>query len=228
MNTDLANNNSTKELDKNITESKTVTKEEKKTPNGFKKESTTTITRTTSMTNGSSNKVTKSQSSHKVTSSFLSSKGPERPVTSSMPWAKAAVSRPKKVTSLSRDVPDQPTEKRNTFFQEFDRRREKIHNLVNGENGRQVPYRRGDENNAHRTKDLLLHLLEKWGENEEEAERSAGGTSNGLRHQSISLGWSPSSELAQNSMSSVHAFYQRQTSDDKVKRKKVTLKHSDF
>lgn len=233
MNTDLANNNSTKELDKNVTETKTVTKEEKKTPNGFKTESTSTVTKT--MTNGNStSKITTSKSSHRVTSSFLSSKEPEKPITSSMPWVKSVPIKAKKVTSLNRDVPDQPTERRNTFFQEFDRRREKIHKLVNGENGRQLPYRRGDENNAHRTKDLLLHLLEKWGENEEEAERSAGGTSNGGRHQSISLEWSPSTELAQNSMSSLHAFYQRQTSDDQTQKKKKmnstfqTLKHSDF
>ncbi|KAG7304998.1 hypothetical protein JYU34_010432 [Plutella xylostella] len=223
MNTDLANNNSTKEIDKNITETKSMTKEEKKIPNGFKKETTTTTTKT--MTNGNANQtnITTSKSSHKITSTFLTQRLPEKPMTSNMPWAKAATTRAKKLTNLSRDVPDQPKERRNSFFDEFDRRREKIDKLVNGsENGRQMPYRRGDENNAHRTKDLLLHLLEKWGENEEVEERSAGGTSNGGRHQSISLEWSPSNEVAQNSMSSVHAFYQRQTSDEKTHRNKIT------
>ncbi|XP_063537797.1 obscurin-like isoform X1 [Cydia strobilella] len=223
MNTDLANNNNVKELDKNITESKTVTKEEKKLTNGFKRETNTTVTK--SVTNGdASNKGKKlftSKSSHRVTSTFLAEKEPTRPVTSSMPWAKSA--RSKKVTNSSRDVADQPLERRNSFFNEFDKRREKIDKLVNGsENGRQVPYRRGDENNAHRTKDLLLHLLEKWGESEVEGERAAGGTSNGGRHQSISLEWSPSNQLAQSSMSSLHAFYQRQTSEDKAQRKIIT------
>ncbi|KAL0879363.1 hypothetical protein ABMA27_003130 [Loxostege sticticalis] len=226
MNTDLANNNSTKELNKNVTESKTVTTEEK-LPNGFKKE---TRTFTTTMTNGNASskekKIFTSKSTNKISSSFLIDKEPEKPMTSKMPWAKSTTSttRSKKVTHLSRDVPDQPIERRNSFFQEFDRRRDRIDKLVNGtENGRQLPYRRGDENNAHRTKDLLLHLLEKWGENEEnDAERTAGGTSNGGRHQSISLEWSPSNQLAQNSMSSLHAFFQRQTSEEKTQRNKVT------
>ncbi|KAL0829716.1 hypothetical protein ABMA28_003214 [Loxostege sticticalis] len=226
MNTDLANNNSTKELNKNVTESKTMTTEEK-LPNGFKKE---TRTFTTTMTNGNASskekKIFTSKSTNKISSSFLIDKEPEKPMTSKMPWAKSTTSttRSKKVTHLSRDVPDQPIERRNSFFQEFDRRRDRIDKLVNGtENGRQLPYRRGDENNAHRTKDLLLHLLEKWGENEEnDAERTAGGTSNGGRHQSISLEWSPSNQLAQNSMSSLHAFFQRQTSEEKTQRNKVT------
>lgn len=223
MNTDLANNNNVKELDKNITESKTVTKEDKKLTNGFKRETNTKVTK--SVTNGdASNKEKKlftSKSSHRVTSSFLTEKESTRPVTSNMPWAKSA--RSKKVTNSSRDVADQPLERRNSFFNEFDKRREKIDKLVNGsENGRQVPYRRCDENNAHRTKDLLLHLLEKWDESEVEGERAAGGTSNGGRHQSISLEWSPSNQLAQSSMSSLHAFYQRQTSDDKAQRKIIT------
>ncbi|VVD02317.1 unnamed protein product [Leptidea sinapis] len=219
MNTDLTNNNSNKEMDKNSTEIKR-SRDEKRLPNGFKTETKTF----TKITNGDATdrKVITSKSTHKITSTFLTDKEPERPMTSKMPWVK---SRPKKrVTSTSRDVPDQPTDKRNTFFDEFDRRREKIDKLVNGsENGRQVPYRRGDENNARRTKDLLLHLLEKWGETEEvEAERTAGGTSNGGRHQSISLEWSPSNQLAQNSMSSLHAFFKRQTSEEKLQRKKVT------
>ncbi|XP_063384631.1 myosin light chain kinase, smooth muscle-like isoform X1 [Cydia fagiglandana] len=224
MNTDLANNNNVKELDKNITEPKPVPKEEKKLTNGFKRETNTTVTK--SITNGdASNKEKKlftSKSSHKITSSFLTEKEPTRPVTSNMPWAKST--RSKKVTISSRDVADQPLERRNSFFNEFDKRREKIDKLVNGsENGRQVPYRRGDENNAHRTKDLLLHLLEKWGESEVEGERAAGGTSNGGRHQSISLEWSsPSNQLAQSSMSSLHAFFQRQTSEDKAQRKIIT------
>lgn len=222
MNTDLANNNNMKELDKNVSETKEYMEE--KIPNGFKKESRTTVTKT--VTNGDASINTKrlytSKSTHKISSTFLTDREPEKPMTSKMPWVKSA--RPKRVTNLSRDVPDQPVDKRNTFFQEFDRRREKIDKLVNGtENGRQLAYRRGDENNAHRTKDLLLHLLEKWGESEDvEAERTAGGTSNGGRHQSISLEWSPSNQLAQNSMSSLHAFFQRQTSDEKTQRKKLT------
>ncbi|KAI8441038.1 hypothetical protein MSG28_009309 [Choristoneura fumiferana] len=220
MNTDLANNNNVKELDKNITETKTVTKDEKKLTNGFKSQTVTSVTK--SVTNGDASFKEKSlftsKSSHRINSSFLTEREPVRPVTSNMPWAKSA--RSKRVTTSSRDVANQPLERRNSFFDEFDRRREKIDKLVNGpENGRQVPYRRGDENNAHRTKDLLLHLLEKWGESEVEGERAAGGTSNGGRHQSISLEWSPSNELAQNSMTSVHAFYQRQTSDEKTQRK---------
>lgn len=223
MNTDLANNNSMKELDKNLTENKKLSKEETKLPNGFKQETKSTVTRT--VTNGDSTSKEKrlflSKSSHRISSSFLTEREPDRPMTSSMPWAKSTKS--KKVTNLSRDVPDQPIERRNTFFEEFDKRREKIDKLVNGtENGRQRPYRRGDENNAHRTKDLLLHLLEKWGESDIEGERTAGGTSNGGRHQSISLEFSPSNELAQNSMSSLHAFFQRQTSDEKIQRKKMT------
>lgn len=223
INTDLANNNSVKELDKNVTETKTVTKEEKKLPNGFKKENNVVITKT--FTNGDATtkerRIFTSKSSHKITSSFLSDREPERPMTSNMPWARST-SRAKKVTNLSRDVPDQPLERRNTFFEEFDKRREKIDRLVNGsENGRQLPYRR-DDNNAHRTKDLLLHLLEKWGENETEGERTAGGTSNGGRHQSISLEWSSSNQVAQNSMSSLNAFYQRQSSDEKTQRQKIT------
>ncbi|XP_045504574.1 myosin light chain kinase, smooth muscle-like [Colias croceus] len=221
MNTDLTNNNSMKEMDKNVLEKK-VSREEKKTQNGFKTETESTFKKI--YTNGdakSEKTVFMSKSSHKINSTFLKEKEPERPMTSKMPWVKT---RSKRVTSTSRDVPDQPTDKRNTFFEEFDRRRDKIDKLMNGyENGRQMPYRRGDENNAHRTKDLLLHLLEKWGETEEvEAERSAGGTSNGGRHQSISLEWSPSNELAQNSMSSLHAFFRRQTSDEKMQRTKLT------
>lgn len=222
MNTDLANNNNAKELDKNITETKTVTKDEKKLTNGFKSQTVTSVTK--AVTNGDASFKEKSlftsKSSHRINTSFLTDREPARPVTSNMPWAKSA--RSKRVTNSSRDVANQPLERRNSFFDEFDRRREKIDKLVNGpENGRQVPYRRGDENNAHRTKDLLLHLLEKWGESEVEGERAAGGTSNGGRHQSISLEWSPSNELAQNSMTSVHAFYQRQTSDEKTQRKVI-------
>lgn len=224
MNTDLANNNNAKELDKNVTnDSNSVTKEEK-LPNGFKKETKTFSTQT--VTNGDATKKEKkiftSKSTTKISSTFLTEKEPEKPMTSRMPWVKST--RAKRVTNMSRDVPDQPLERRNSFFQEFDRRRERIDKLVNGsENGRQLPYRRGDENNPHRTKDLLLHLLEKWGESEVEGERTAGGTSNGGRHQSISLEWSsPSNQLAQNSMSSLHAFYQRQTSEEKLQRKKVT------
>lgn len=226
MNTDLANNNnSAKELDKNVTEEKSFTSEEKKIPNGFKKQTKSTLSRT--ITNGDActaeKRIFTSRSSHKISSTFLTEKDHDRPMTSKMPWAKSATTRSKKLTTSSRDVPDQPTDSRNTFFQEFDKRREKIDKLVNGtENGRQLPYRRGDENNAHRTKDLLLHLLEKWGDAESEGERTAGGTSNGGRHQSISLEWSPSNQLAQNSMSSLHAFFQRQTSDEKTQRKKVT------
>lgn len=226
MNTDLANNNSMKELDKNVTETKKFTKEETKLTNGFKKESKTTVTKT--VTNGDATKkerkVFTSKSMHKISSTFLKDKEPEKPMTSKMPWVKSAQTRPKRVTNMSRDVPDQPIERRNTFFEEFGRRREQIDKLVNGnENGRQLPYRRGDENNAHRTKDLLLHLLEKWGETEGvEAERTAGGTSSGGRHQSISFEWSSSNQLAQNSMSSLHAFFQRQTSDEKLQKSKVT------
>ncbi|XP_072945668.1 uncharacterized protein [Epargyreus clarus] len=226
MNTDLANNNSMKELDKNVTETKKFSKEETKLTNGFKKESKTTITKT--ITNGDATKkerkVFTSKSMHKISSTFLKEKEPEKPMTSKMPWVKSAQTRPKRVTNMSRDVPDQPIERRNTFFEEFGRRREQIDKLVNGhENGRQLPYRRGDENNAHRTKDLLLHLLEKWGETEGvEAERTAGGTSSGGRHQSISFEWSSSNQLAQNSMSSLHAFFQRQTSDEKLQKSKVT------
>ncbi|XP_049878671.1 probable serine/threonine-protein kinase fhkE isoform X2 [Pectinophora gossypiella] len=224
MNTDLANNNNTKELNKNVTESKKVTKEDTKLPNGFKKETKSTVNKT--VTNGNASNKEKrlftSKSSHKITSSFFHDKEREKPMTSNMPWAKT--SRSKKVTNMSRDVPDQPTDRRNTFFEEFDKRREKIDKLVNGpENGRQLPYRRGDENNAHRTKDLLLHLLEKWGETETEGERTAGGTTSTGRHQSISLEWSPSNQLAQNSMSSLHAFFQRQTSDEKTQRKKMAF-----
>lgn len=225
INTDLANNNNVKELDKNanVTETKTVSKEENKLPNGFKKENNIVITK--AFTNGDATtkerRIFTSKSSHKISSTFLSDREPERPMTSNMPWAKST--RAKKLTSLSRDVPDQPLERRNTFFEEFDKRRDKIDKLVSGsENGRQVPYRR-DENNAHRTKDLLLHLLEKWGETETEGERTAGGTSNGGRHQSISLEWTPSSQLAQNSMSSVNAFYQRQSSDEKTQRQKIKI-----
>ncbi|XP_026751732.1 myosin light chain kinase, smooth muscle-like isoform X2 [Galleria mellonella] len=222
MNTDLANNNNTKELDKNITEKSVMSKEEK-LPNGFKKESKTVIkTITNGDTTNKEKRIFTSKSSHKLTSTFFSEREPEKPMTSKMPWAKST--RSKRVTNMSRDVPDQPIDRRNSFFQEFDKRREQIDKLVNGpEKSRQMPYRRGDENNAHRTKDLLLHLLEKWGETEEvEAERTAGGTSNGGRHQSISLEWSPSNQLAQNSMSSLHAFFQRQTSDEKIQRKKIT------
>lgn len=216
MNTDLTNNNNPNELDKNKTETKTITKEKEKLPNGFKK--TVTTTKTKSFNNGdishSERKIITSKSSHKIS---FKEREPDPPMTSKMPWAKSQKS--KKVTNMSRDVPDQPIDKRNTFFEEFDKRRGKIDQLVKGrENGRQLPYRRGDENNAHRTKDLLLHLLEKWGENEEnEAERAVGGTSSGVggRHQSISLEWSPTDRLAQNSMSSLHAFFQRQTSDEK-------------
>ncbi|CAG9782267.1 unnamed protein product [Diatraea saccharalis] len=223
MNTDLANNNDAKELDKNVKETTTtVTKE--KLPNGFKRQ---TFTKTITNGDASNDKVERklftSKSTNKISSSFLKEKQPEKPMTSKMPWARTTITKSKKVTQQSRDVPDQPTDQRDSFFREFDRRREKIDKLVNGsENGRQLPYRRGDENNAHRTKDLLLHLLEKWGETEgEEAERTAGGTSNGGRHQSISLEWSPSNRLAQNSMSSLHAFFQRQTSDEKKQRKRV-------
>lgn len=219
MNTDLANNNSTKELDKNVTETKEC-KEEKLT-NGFKKQ--TKITRTVTNGDASTNerRIFTSKSTNKITSAFLKEREPEKPMTSRMPWVKSAPIRSKKVTSTSRDVPDQPVEKRNTFFSEFDKRREKIDKLVNGtDNGKQLPYRRGDENNAHRTKDLLLHLLDKW-DSDVDGERTAGGTSNGGRHQSISLEWSSSNQLAQNSMSSLHAFFQRQTSDEKNQRKKV-------
>lgn len=224
MNTDLTNNNSLKEIDKNTSEIKTFNKEEKKLPNGFKSEVKSSITKT--MTNGnattSEKKVFTSKSSHKINSTFLTDKEPEKPMTSKMPWVKSA--RSKRVTNTSRDVPDQPLERRHTFFEEFDRRRDRIDKLVNGfENGRQLPYRRGDENNAHRTKDLLLHLLEKWGENEDaEGERTAGGTSNGGRHQSISFEWSQSNQLAQNSMSSLHAFFKRQSSDEKIQKKIVS------
>lgn len=227
MNTDLANNNnSAKELDKNLkTESKSFTKEEKKLPNGFKKEAKSTLSRT--ITNGDAcsteKRIFTSRSSHKISSTFLSDKDHDIPMTSKMPWAKSSTTRSKKLTTSSRDVPDQPIDRRNTFFEEYDKRREKIDKLVNGtENGRQLPYRRGDENNPHRTKDLLLHLLEKWGETETEGERTAGGTSNGGRHQSISLEWSPTNQLAQNSMSSIQAFFQRQTSDEKTQKKTVT------
>ncbi|XP_022120212.1 myosin light chain kinase, smooth muscle isoform X2 [Pieris rapae] len=224
MNTDLTNNNnSAKEMDKNVLERK-ISNDDKKLKNGFKSESRSTFMK--SMINGDSHekRIFTSKSSNRVTSTFLTEREPEKPMTSKMPWAKT---RARRVTTTSRDVPDQPTDKRNTFFEEFDRRREKIDKLVSGyENGKQVPYKRGDENNAHRTKDLLLHLLEKWGETEEvEAERSAGGPSNG-RHQSISLEWSSSNQLAQNSMSSLHAFFQRQTSDEKIQRKKVTASSS--
>ncbi|XP_047027437.1 serine/threonine protein kinase OSK1-like isoform X1 [Helicoverpa zea] len=220
MNTDLANNNSMNEVDKNVTETKS-TKEEK-LPNGFKKETRHTKIITNGDAAGKEKRLFTSKSTTKISSTFLTEREPEKPMTSKMPWVKS--NRSKRVTNMSRDVPDQPVDVRNSFFQEFDRRREKIDKLVNGsENGRQMPYRRGDENNAHRTKDLLLHLLEKWGETEEvEAERTAGGTSNGGRHQSISLEWSPSNQLGQTSMSSLHAFFQRQTSDEKTQRKKVT------
>lgn len=220
MNTDLTNNNSSTEPDKNVTETKSITKEKKKIPNGFKTETKSSVSKT--YTNGDASRTEKkiltSKSSHKISSTFFNDRQSDMPMTSKMPWAKS--SRSKKVTNLSRDVPDQPIDSRNTFFQEFDKRREKIDKLVSGtENGRQLSYRR---DNAHRTKDLLLHLLEKWGENEEmEGERAAGGTSSGVggRHQSISLEWSPTDRLAQNSMSSLHAFFQRQTSDEKAQRK---------
>ncbi|XP_026501254.2 myosin light chain kinase, smooth muscle-like [Vanessa tameamea] len=228
MNTDLANNNNMKEVDKNVSEIKKFSKEDKKVPNGFKTETKSSITKTTTNGNAttSEKKVFTSKSSHKISSTFLADKEPEKPMTSKMPWARST--RSKRVTTTSRDVPDQPIERRNTFFEEFDRRRDRIDKLVNGfENGRQLPYRRGDENNAHRTKDLLLHLLEKWGENEDvEGERTAGGTSNGGRHQSISLEWSQSNQLAQSSMSSLHAFFKRQSSDEKVQKKNVTAKVS--
>lgn len=228
MNTDLTNNNSAKEKDKNVTETKSLTKEEKKLPNGFKREINSSFTKT--MTNGNATTIEKkiftSKSTNRVNSTFLKEKESEKPMTSKMPWVKSTATRSKRVSTTSRDVPDQPIEKRNTFFVEFDKRRERIDKLVNGfENGKQMPYKRGDENNAHRTKDLLLHLLEKWGESEEvEAERTAGGTSNNGRHQSISLEWSPSSQLAQNSISSIHAFFQRQSSDEKVQKKNITTK----
>lgn len=218
MNTDLTNNNSVKELDKNITETKESTEE--KLTNGYKRESKVTRTVLNGDTSSNSKRIFTSKSMHKITSSFLSDKEPDKPMTSKMPWAKSASFRSKRVTNQSRDVPDQPVDKRNSFFSEFDKRREKIDKLVNGsENGRQMPYRRGDDN-AHRTKDLLLHLLEEWGGNDQ-GERTAGGTSNGGRHQSISLEFSPASHLAQNSMSSLHAFFQRQSSDDKMQRKKM-------
>ncbi|GBP64004.1 Myosin light chain kinase, smooth muscle [Eumeta japonica] len=223
MNTDLANNNSAKEMDKNVSESATnVNKTESKLSNGFKKE-TNVVTRTAFMNgdaHGREKKIMTSKSFHRISSNFFGQREQEAPMTSNMPWAKSA--RSKRVTNMSRDVPDQPIDKRNTFFEEFDKRREKIDKLVNGnENGRQLPYRRGDENNAHRTKDLLLHLLEKWGENDDVGERTAGGTSgvNG-RHQSISLELTQADRLAQNSMSSLHLFFQRQNSDEKTQRKK--------
>lgn len=222
MNTDLTNNNSMKELDKNVKETKEI--KEERLPNGFKKEFKSSMTK--SLTNGDASKKDKriftSKSTTKISSTFLTEREPERPMTSKMPWVKST--RSKRVTAMSRDVPDQPVELRNSFFHEFDKRREKIDKLVNGSgNGRQLPYRRGDENNAHRTKELLLHLLQKWGETEEvEAERTAGGTSNGGRHQSISLEWSSSNQIAQNTMSSIHAYYQRQISDDKAQKKKTS------
>ncbi|KAF9802863.1 hypothetical protein SFRURICE_015460 [Spodoptera frugiperda] len=191
MNTDLANNNSMKELDKNITETKSV--KEEKLPNGFKKETRYTKTITNGDASGKEKKLFTSKSTTKISSTFLTEREPEKPMTSKMPWVKT--SRPKRVTNMSRDVPDQPVDVRNSFFQEFDRRREKIDKLVNG-----------SENESE----------------EVEAERSAGGTSNGGRHQSISLEWSPSNQLGQTSMSSLHAFFQRQTSDEKTQRKKVT------
>lgn len=222
MNTDLTNNNSTKELDKNERKERKISIDEKFT-NGFKHESRS-ITKT--ITNGDANiekRIFQSKSTNRVNSTFLTEREPEKPMTSKMPWVKTKT---KRVKSTSRDVPDQPTDKRNTFFEEFDRRRDKIDKLVNGsENGKQHPYKRGDENNAHKTKDLLLHLLEKWGETDVKAERTSGGTSNG-RHQSISLEWSSSNQLAQNSMTSLHAFFQRQTSDEKMQRKKVTASSS--
>ncbi|XP_039747632.1 myosin light chain kinase, smooth muscle-like isoform X1 [Pararge aegeria] len=226
MNTDLTNNNSMKEKDKNVTENKSFVTEDKKLTNGFKRETNSTITKT--ITNGNSTNIEKkifqSKSTNRVSSAFLTEKEQQKPMTSKMPWVKSA--RSKRVTTTSRDVPDQPIEKRNTFFVEFDKRRGRIDKLVNGfENGKQVPYKRDDENNAHRTKDLLLHLLEKWGESDEgEGERTAGGTSNSGRHQSISLEWSQSNQLAQNSMSSIHAFFKRQSSDEKVQKKNGTTK----
>ncbi|CAG9571682.1 unnamed protein product [Danaus chrysippus] len=217
MNTDLANNNSTNEIDKNVTESKTLSKDEKIITNGYQNDRN--ITR--SLTNGntsSDKKIFMSKSSHRVNSSFLTEKESVKPMTSKMPWVKST--RSKRLTTTSRDVPEQPIDKRSTFLEEFDRRRDKIDKLVNGqENGRQMPYRRGDENNAHRTKDLLLHLLEKWGETDGmEGERTAGGTSTSGRHQSISLEWSQSNQLAQNSISSLQAFFKRQSSDEKVQK----------
>ncbi|XP_041969093.1 myosin light chain kinase, smooth muscle-like [Aricia agestis] len=226
MNTDLTNNNSAGEADKNVAESTTTTttRETRKIPNGFKTETRTTIAR--SATNGSATvderKAFASKSPRRVSSSFLTEREREKPMTSRMPWAKAP--RSKRVTTTSRDVPDQPVDRRRTFFEEFDRRRDEIQKIASGaENGRQLAYRRGDESSAHRTKDLLLHLLEKWGENEDvEAERTAGGTSNGGRHQSISLEWSPTDRLAQNSISSLHAFFKRQSSQEKIQRKSIS------
>lgn len=221
INTDLTNNNNIKEKDKNVVETKEFTKEEKKLPNGVKKE-TTSLIKTKSFTNGDasySERVTTSKSSHRV-SSFFKERAPDPPMTSRMPWAKSQKS--KKVTNMSRDVPDQPIDQRNTFFDKFDKRKDK----ESVSKGRQLPYRRGDENNAHRTKDLLLHLLEKWDENEDgEGERTVGGTSSGFggRHQSISLDWSPSERLAQSSMSSLHAFFKKQTSNEKSQKVSSTF-----
>ncbi|XP_055372611.1 5'-AMP-activated serine/threonine-protein kinase catalytic subunit alpha [Condylostylus longicornis] len=99
-----------------------------------------------------------------------------------VPWAMHTKKRTKfRINETSRDVPIGSPNKHQTY------------NL---------------EEAATQTKDCLLHLLEKYNDTKGKSSMSTGGGHSG-RHQSISVDWSFSQNLENQTMSSINTFFQR-------------------
>lgn len=146
---------------------------------------------------------------------------------SNIPWAR----RKFKVSNCSRDVPISPERKKSVFSTEFNKRREKIDTFANGSaanSSENTPkstekhyYKKFNENgdvkaNANNTKDLLLHLLDQWGESKSPPNDCHSG-----RHKSVSMEWSEAESIASKSMNSLNTFFKRQSSSGSTVRKKL-------
>ncbi|XP_077299039.1 spaghetti-squash activator isoform X2 [Arctopsyche grandis] len=144
---------------------------------------------------------------------------------SNLPWAR----RKFKVSNFSRDVPLSPERKKSVFNLEFNKRREKMDNFANS-NGATCSdnisktkhfYKKTDENgdvksNANNTKDLLLHLLDQWGDSQTPTNDLHSG-----RHKSVSMEWSEGESIASKSMNTLNTFFKRQSSSGITVKKKL-------
>lgn len=148
---------------------------------------------------------------------------------SNIPWAR----RKFKISNCSRDVPIAPERKKSEFSIEFNKRRELIDTFANSnaanssENASKSSekryYKKFNENgdvktNANNTKDLLLHLLDQWGESKNPPTDCHAG-----RHKSVSMEWSESESIASKSMNSLNTFFKTQSSGSTVRKKLETF-----
>lgn len=117
------------------------------------------------------------------------------------PWRRTKF----RITGLNRDVPLNSYSKSSTFS-EFNNGLSKTQ--VNTEKWSSTC---SNTNSAVGTKDLLLKLLDKWDDAQEEPVRNSNG-----RHKSISAEWSEIESLGQKTISSLNTFFQSRATTKKA------------